>query len=537
MKNLARKYLQNEKQKHQFSKYEYVNSVLLLKQNDAHFVFTVPMEMPQGYAYYLKTVDSLIPVQVMSHEGVSRIFAMQQKFADGVYHIVRTEPKKKQYATAANDTILRNGTIQIRFRNGFVQSVEAHGTPFLMEKSFAPWIFYGGRDYRSEAVHATVVSDGGNGVAAIKLSGEINLPENVSKGYFDYYLYLVDGIDIIFVEGSITYPDTPRTTIFKPGIPALARLYDPKWQQVAPCPLYPAMRATEQKPFYVIRRNYLGVTSEYLIDYFKHSSENRNLANINNHIAAEYVAVSNGTQCVAVARDNAVLSNFAFCPLQMTHSIFKGFSISMNPFGTFFGKQYYQPTWGNGQGFKAAILNGDQYHSGACTYSGATQRFALAVAYDDGSLSQSTKDQLIAYANQPFVVPLREEVLPSKEVIIQPPKGVLALYRDGGVYVNFEKEENAASYTIVCSDKKANISSAYTTKETSLFIKECAKGNAFAPNARYSVSVQSVDAQGKLSASSPVYELTAKEIKGDMALPITLQLQIIFHTIVSKLKW
>ncbi len=154
------------------------------------------------------------------------------------------------------------------------------------------------------------------------MSGTVALPQNITPGHFEYVIALVDGVDMIFVDGIITYPDTPRTKIFKPGMPQLARIYDPAWQQVAPCPLYPVMRATKGQPFTVLKRNYLGVESQYTIDYFKHSRKNLDLANVNNHITAEYVAITNGKECIAVAKDNATLSNFAFCPLQVQHNFF-----------------------------------------------------------------------------------------------------------------------------------------------------------------------------------------------------------------------
>lgn len=520
-----------------FKNYEYVNSLLLLRQHTDNFVITIQDELPLEYDYFLKYKDTIWPVFVFSHDGISRMFIKNGIPSDGVYHIIRKPHSQEQYSTKATNKLLKNSTIAILFDNGFINSVEANGKKVLENYSLIPWIEYNGRNYRPEKVTTHILNDGTSGVTAIKISGHINLPENVPPGHFEYCIYLVEDIDMIFVDGVIAYPDTPRTKIFKPGIPQLARIYDPKWQQVAPCPLYPSMRASTKQPFTVLKRNYLGVDSQYTIDYFKHSRKNLDLANVNNHITAEYVAVTNGTECIAVAKDNATLSNFAFCPLQVKHGFFKGFTVSLNPFGTFFGRQYYQPTWGKGRGFEAAILNGDQYHSGACTYSGTTQRFALAVAFSNNPLPQSVKGHLISYANQPFTVLLNEKQKKNITTPLLPPKGVFALYQDGGVYVNFEKADGAVSYIIHCGETKDTLAVSGKTKDTSLFIREYAKGKTFVQGKMYYVAVQSVDKSGKLSGHSEVYEFVAREIKEDLDLPVTLQLKIIFDTIIAKLRW
>lgn len=537
IKSTTKEQCAHDKHKQNFKEYEYVNSVMLLQQNNGAFVFTVPLTLEQGYDYFLQHSNTLHPVKVLSYNGMSRIFINDTILADGVYHIVRRPHTKSQYTTRASDSELRNNYITINITKGFISSVESYGKKFLEEKSFIPWIEYNDRSYRPEKITTKVLSNGDNGIAAIKLSGTITLPNNITTGNFEYIIALVDGSDLIFVDGGITYPDTPRTKIFKPGIPQLARIYDPAWQQVAPCPLYPAMRASKEKPFTVLKRNYLGVESQYTIDYFKHSRQNLDLANVNNHITAEYVAVSNGSECIAVAKDNAVLSNFAFCPLQVTHSIFTGFSVSLNPFGTFFGKQYYQPTWGKGRGFEAAILNGDQYHSGACTYSGTRQHFALAIAHSKSPLPEKIKRAMIAYANQPFALLLHEPSRTPQAVTLQPPKGVCALYQADGVYVNFEKAEGATKYLVLIGQKKDELVAVGTTKETSLCVKEYSQGKPFVKGNRYYVAVQSVDAKGNRSQPSLVYEFTAEKIKEDLDLPMTLQLKIIFDTVISKLRW
>ncbi len=59
---------------------------------------------------------------------------------------------------------------------------------------------------------------------------------------------------------------------------------------------------------------------------------------------------------MAIAMDTSVQSNFAFAPLKMTHDPDDDtFRVRANPFGTYHGRQYRMPTWGNGQGYEITL--------------------------------------------------------------------------------------------------------------------------------------------------------------------------------------
>jgi hypothetical protein len=445
-----------------------------------------------------------------------------------------------EYRTRASVTGLRNALVEIRLDGrGHVKGVYRDGVEELLEESFLPVINYDGKKYGPGKLSVRVDKDGRAGVAAVRLSGELALPvDGAAPGKIEYLLYLIEGVPHVFIDAAITYPDTPRTTVFKPGVPALARLYDPAWREVAPCELNFARAADKKSPFRVLKRNFLGIESSYSIDYFKHSRKNLDLANVNNHITSEYVAVTGKQRGIAVAMDTTLRSNFAFCPLKVDYGWWSGFRLKMNPFGTYFGEQYYQPTWGKRQGYTVALLTGDQYHTAACTFSGYTTRFSLMVCFFKGdAIPAKEKQALISYARPPFAVWLGECSPPAEKLEIAAPKGFLALYGDNGIYFHWEKPAGEVKgYRVYCGTMPGSNAQKYSQagSESTLFVKEFSKGVRFKEGDAYYASIAAVDASGREGPRSAEIRFTVEAYKKeDMNLPITLQLRILWATVLS----
>ena len=129
-----------------------------------------------------------------------------------------------------------------------MKGVYRDGVQELLEESFLPCINYDGKNYGPGKLSVRVDRDGRGGVAAVRLSGELALPSKARRREKSISVVSIEGVPYVFVDMAITYPDTPRTTVFKPGVPALARLYDPAWQEVAPCELTFARAADKNRP-------------------------------------------------------------------------------------------------------------------------------------------------------------------------------------------------------------------------------------------------------------------------------------------------
>jgi hypothetical protein len=210
----------------------------------------------------------------------------------------------------------------------------------------------------------------------------------------------------------------------------------------------------------------------------------------------------------------------------------------MNPFGTYFGDQYYQPTWSNGQGFTVSQLAGDQYNTAACTFSGHTSRFSLMVSFFKGdAIPVKEKQGLISFARPPFAVGLGECSVPEIKQEPTAPVGFLGLYGDSGIYFHWEKPAGAPkSYRVYCGTEPGSYTQKYTQtgSESTLFVKEFSRSVPFKTGRAYYASITAVDSSGREGPRSPEIRFTTETYKRkDMDLPVMLQLKILWATVLS----
>jgi len=337
---------------------------------------------------------------------------------DGMYHLFTGDAAA--YTGRAVPPLVRadvdelaNGHLAVRFTPlGRVEGIYHEGVRVADGGSLLPRLTY---DQRPLTVASALkqlhpAADGQS--ASISLTGAMPAPSarGGAAGWMDYRFTLLADHPWLLIEGRITYPATERADLFKAGEPGLAQPADMQWQEVAPAEIRFSPRATRNDPVKVLKRNYLEVETEYRLDYFRHDPRNLALDNINNHITPSYVGIVSGKHGMAVAKDNSRLSNFAFAPLKMRHHDESDeFSIRVNPFGTYQGRQYHPPTWGNGQGHEVTRLTGEQFASAAPTYNGKSQDFALLLAFFNGErLPEEIKQDLIGFAHPPVVISARD---------------------------------------------------------------------------------------------------------------------------------
>ena len=418
----------------------------------------------------------------------------------GIYPVVG-------FKTTAAAGVLTNGAVKIEVsKEGIIKNVVYNKRRLLNEKSLLPKITYRVKDrdktidLSPKALKVAVEEDGTEGVARIRIFGDFEVPEikGSQPGFVDYRLTLLDGVPYLFFDGEITYPNTPRDEMMGLGKPiSLLRKIDHGWYETAPAELIFANTAGKNTPFEITKRDYLGVESSYVLDYFKHSDANLNLSDVNNHITAEYAAVSGGGGGIAVALDNTMLSNFAFLPAKLTYDDEKGnFSLRLNPFGTYSGPHYYHPTWGTGLGYEAAFLSGESYESSAPSYNGKKEHFAFMVSFFEGAtLPDDTKRDLIAYADPPIVVSGgRMRVVESQRTPADPaaPEGIIAAYEDGKTYIIWNQPPgDPQSYKVYLGTESGKYASVYETKDTKLILTD------LAPDKTYYVSVAALFISGK----------------------------------------
>jgi hypothetical protein len=149
----------------------------------------------------------------------------------------------------------------------------------------------------------------------------------------------------------------------------------------------------------------MGMTSFYDLDYGKINPKNRNVDSFNHQVTAGWVAISNGKQGLLIGEDAQTLSSMAFCPMRLREHDGQQM-ISLNPFGSYYGKQFdYSHLGGNGNG--TAIM---QAFSGALSpngpsFNGETLHFSLLLApYFGDEPPQEIQDDAAAHFYPPGVI-------------------------------------------------------------------------------------------------------------------------------------
>jgi hypothetical protein len=458
-----------------------------------------------------------------------------------IYHLF-SGPRNKAVtdetlSSAYADTrTLQNEFIKVVFNdNGRVAGVYNQSRPVLGPDSLLPAVYYKHEDvtraYRPEKIEVDVEQDGSSGVAVIRLSGKLNMSDvpKAEAGVMDYRLTLIAGVPYLFMESALIYPRTASHVTLSAGHPALARKVDEGWISVAPAELIPTLTAGKQHPFRVDRKNYLGVESSYEIDYYKHSARNLNLANINNHITDGYAAVIGLEGGVAVAADTSLLSSFAFCPLKMEYLPDQDvFNIRLNPFGTYFGPQYDQPTWGSGLGYKTALTVGGQYRSSAPSFNGADQAFSLMLSFFDGqTVPETVGNDMAAFAHPPMVmtggVVAASRLDHQLSTDLHPPGGFLVGSADATVYLSWDRVPGKVEkYEVHCREAGGRSAQVWSTTHTSLEVNDLDQEKL------YMVRVVSVGPDGRKSRPSQELTFTAGQPfpSPPVSLPLYLQVRL-----------
>ncbi len=513
--------------------------------------FTTRHALKQGDALLLKgrgnAAISGRVIEVSNRKNataVNAIFATRKPLENGVYSLYSLPRNGSAGKAKADANYLTNGSIAVKFdAAGLVEEVTMNGIRRLEGGSLAPRIHYLNKTTNTVLTPAKgsvrVLSDGTGGIASVIWEGEVPPAKEgkVIAGKFRYNLTLVEGLPYLFVQGAIQYPETERNDVIKSDQAQLIRRLDRGWYEVAPLELFLTQRADMETPFKVLSRNFLDIESSYLLDYYKHSDKNRNLACVNNHITSSYAGVAGKTGGVAVAMDTTVLANFAFCPMKMEYHRSGGdFSIRMNPFGTYFGTQYYQPTWSNGQGYQAALLSGQQYASQAPTFNGASHEFAVMITFFDGrDIPETIRRDMVGFSNPPYIVStglirLENKVEPLFREL-SPPSGLIGAYEKGKVFLHWEKAHGGVTaYNVFIGDERSSLKKHATVKSTSFVID--------APSEKSSIAfaVSSLSRAGKESAISEKVDIPLKEtgkVRRGVNLPILLQLKILWNGLLA----
>jgi hypothetical protein len=313
----------------------------------------------------------------------------------------------------ATDSTLENESIKLSFSStGQVDGLQADGMEFSFEKFIDSGVTYAGKRYQVK-----VWSDAGShsaGVIGLKRTrGQISL-KGVYPVQFEREIMLAAGLPYIYIRMRVSYPLTPSWGYDKGKAQRLQQDWDNRWQEVLPCEISPSLNGTADSPLRVWKHNYCNHISTFDLDYGRFS-KNVELDSVNNQITHAWLAVSDGKRGLLVAQNADALSNMAFCPLR-TRKLGENSRVSLNPFGSYSGRQYRYGIADTGLGNMAATTfsASDHINPYAPSYNGRVQEFDILIApYAGDSPPESIQYDAEAFAYPYLVIPDADFIAPS----------------------------------------------------------------------------------------------------------------------------
>lgn len=367
------------------------------------------------------------------------------------------KPKDKQ-EKILNEISNKNIALKIN-KKGSIESLLFNGVEYGSNNFIRPSVTYKisnkNEIFRLSRLKVeSLFNERWEGLKRIKLKGKINIVDGEKKYplYLEYIFTLFNDLPYLFVDVKVKYPHTPEKHILWTVAQKLGRKIDLNWVEVAPFQITPSFLGTKFNEMRVWKHNYLNVVSSYKLNFGDINWKNKNVDSFNNHITKGWVAVSNGRQGILIAQCASKCSVFAFVPMRLRGEGFLQ-RISLNPFGTYFGRQFdYSHLGGNDVGTELITCIAPHLKSTAPSYNGEEEKFSLMIApyIGDAPQREVQKDALgffypygIIYVKSPFKgkvvcpedikklwaesVKIKESDYKEKIVAISKTKGVFAL--------------------------------------------------------------------------------------------------------------
>ncbi len=323
---------------------------------------------------------------------------------DSVYLICKFKSVKKSYALdvgLVDSSPLKNKNIR-EFSNGkitlsFTETGKLYkaqvgdrtvGT-YEFLKSF---ITYENKKYNFEHISIEPLSIGGEGIA-IRTKGEIHLPDELSGGTFTYDFIATPISKGVIVRTEVNYPYTAETNSISTENSALGRFSDMKWREAVPFQITPNFTGDIS----VIKRNFMGDISSFRTQSFPECDEqNKALDSFNHQLSAGLVGLSDGNYTLLIANARQVLGSMAHCPMRLKADK----TVSMNPFGTYFGKQRHHWSRTGGQILETYTLITPQGKSIAPSYNGCSETALLSLyGFEGEEIPSDMMADIIGFAD------------------------------------------------------------------------------------------------------------------------------------------
>ncbi|MEG1805606.1 MAG: hypothetical protein RR327_04335 [Clostridia bacterium] len=243
----------------------------------------------------------------------------------------------------------------------------------FIKRAFKPTIKYKGKIVSGEIVETENYNLGD--VQVLKVIGEIKIKK--IRSFYEYSFTIVNGVPAVYFDGVISYPKTEEKKNMVAG-KASSDPFDANYEEIMPFEISLSMKATDKKPYKIVKQNFFGEQSIVSLNNGK-VSKNRHLDSFNSLVTAGYVAVSNGEKGILLTESVEKDFNFAFCPMRLSYAL-GDYSLKLNPFGTYFGKQRKNSLTRSGLSNILSKKLCKTFYSQGASYNGKTTEVSMMIA-------------------------------------------------------------------------------------------------------------------------------------------------------------
>ncbi len=294
------------------------------------------------------------------------------------------------------ENTLGNSVLTLNFdQNGQLKTCIYNGLEIATSQLLSSSITYAGKRY-TVGKWQRVESECNGVFGFIRMRGEICFKSGGTRCVsVEREIMLAADMPYIYVNMRLDYPETPHQKYGKGKAKRLERSWDENWQEVIPCEINPALDGNLR----LWKHNYCNHVSSFKLDYSSFS-KNEELDSINNQVTNGWVAVSDGSKGILVAQNADINSSMAFCPIR-TRRNGQNSTLSLNPFGSYWGKQYRYATAYTGLGKFLAVQASasDHIKPYAPDYSGHVQEFSIMIAPYRGDMPpENIQNDAMAYS-------------------------------------------------------------------------------------------------------------------------------------------
>ena len=303
-------------------------------------------------------------------------------------------------AVVVGERSLQNELLKIAFdARGQLAGLQTEGKEFSLGRLVHSGITYAGKPY--EVAEWSTGASVALGVVGVKQMHGSIVVKGSHTASFERDIMLAAGLPYLYITTRVIYPRTPDRGYDRGKAARLQQAWDNDWQEVWPCEIRPALSGGLRHPLRVWKHNYCDHVSSYDLDYARFS-KNDELDSANNHITHGWVAVSDGERGLLVATSADVSAGMAYCPLR-TRREDRALRVRLNPFGTYWGKQYRYATADTGLGklLATTFSASDHIKSYAPSYNGRMQELSLLIAPYCGDEPPDS----VRYAAEAFAYP------------------------------------------------------------------------------------------------------------------------------------